>query len=67
MNRKADALQHKAWDASALSLGPALASTCVTRNLEVWGQRLDGLLSSGTTVGGQGVSPPLLPSSRISG
>ena len=48
MDSKTDSLLRKAWDASALSLGPAVASTCVARNLDVWVQRLDDLLSSDT-------------------
>ena len=48
MDRKADSLLRKAWYASALALGPAVASTCVARNLDVCVQRLDDLLSSDT-------------------
>lgn len=48
MDRKADSLLHKVWDSSAFSLGPAVASTCVVRNLDIWVQRLDDLLASDT-------------------
>lgn len=46
MDKKADFLLRKPWDASAFSLGPAVASTRVARNLDVRVQHLDDLLSS---------------------
>ena len=60
MDRKADSLLRKAWDASVFSLGPAVASTCVARNLDVWVQRLDELLSSDTPKEEIGESLPLI-------
>lgn len=50
MDRKADALLRKAGDASAVLLGPALASTCIARKLDVWVHRQDDLLPFNTPV-----------------
>lgn len=36
MDKRGDILLRRAWDSSIVSLKPALAPTCVVRNLELW-------------------------------
>lgn len=36
MDRKAESLLHKAWEANAASLASGLATTCIACNMELW-------------------------------
>ena len=49
MDKRGDLLLKRAWDASAISLKPALAATCVARNLECWLTQLQAHILAGTS------------------
>lgn len=49
MDKRGDILLHRAWDSAVGNLKPALASTCVARNLEVWLTQIQSHLSAGTS------------------
>ncbi|XP_068108314.1 uncharacterized protein [Hyperolius riggenbachi] len=48
MDRKADALLKRAWDAVSFSFKPAIASICLARNLVRWIEGLQNHLIAGT-------------------
>lgn len=49
MDRKMDSLLKRSWDSAIFNLRPALATTCVARNLEFWLAHLKGHLESGSS------------------
>lgn len=51
MDRKTDIVLKRAWDASMAGLKPALATSCVARNLEFWLSQLEEHLKPGTPRG----------------
>lgn len=51
MDRKTDIVLKRAWDASMAGLKPALATSCVARNLEFWLSQLEEHLKAGTSRG----------------
>ncbi|XP_040215686.1 lamina-associated polypeptide 2-like [Rana temporaria] len=40
MDRRAESLLRKAWEANTASMAPALAATCVARNADLWVEKL---------------------------
>ncbi|XP_018415689.1 PREDICTED: protein virilizer homolog [Nanorana parkeri] len=53
MDKKIEVLLKRAWDSSSMNLRPALATTCVARNMEFWLSQFRTHLLAGE--GGQGL------------
>lgn len=49
MDERGDILLRRNWDSSIVNLKPALASTCVARNLELWLMQIQTHLFAGTS------------------
>ena len=49
MDKRGEILLKRAWDASTIALKPALAATCVARNLECWLNQLQAHITAGTS------------------
>lgn len=49
MDKKADTLLKRAWDATGISFRPALATTCVARTLEIWLSQLGEAVAADTS------------------
>lgn len=47
MDKRGDMLLRRVWDVSSIGLKPALAATCVGRNLECWLRQLQSHISAG--------------------
>ncbi|XP_077336773.1 lamina-associated polypeptide 2, isoforms alpha/zeta-like isoform X2 [Lithobates pipiens] len=60
MDRRTDIVLKRAWDASMAGLKPALATSCVARNLEFWLSQLQEHLKAGTPRGELLKSFPML-------
>lgn len=49
MDKRTDVSLRRVWEASIMSLKPALASTCIARHLELWLSQIQTHLSAGTS------------------
>ena len=49
MDRKTDVVLKRAWDASMAVLKPAMATSCVAKNLKFWLAQLEEHLKAGTS------------------